>query len=527
MKNIRILLLLFVLMITQSCGEEFFEDARTQTNLATDKWGSTIDLERIIAGAYYGISSYEGNRGLHGLQITHEAFLSDIGYLHTNGVTGDWEQDLYARKNNRNDMSIHSSMWSGAYQGVALCNEIIGWIETNGAFKDQYGPIWTNRILGEAYFLRAWIYFTLVRIHAPAYGAKNDASAIILNTKPSKEAFANPKRSTVLEVYTQIQADLKKATELLPETFRAGVDPAEYQDRANRDAARFLLNRVYFQMGDFAKAKEQCDAIINSNRYPLTEDPIEAWNKTGLATKGKEVIWQYVQYSTSQQQWKSSPAGIQLGFTSRGSNTINSGRLVSASDAFLNKVGWSPSTFNITAMPSGRPPSIIANANNFSIDSKDKRLSQLWKAIPAGYDPRPEYTAYTKTYVWCNKWNRLTTVNNNLFSLPFMRSAELYLTRSLILFRAGDKSGALNDLNIVRKRAGLDNIQIADFTEDMIHTERMRELAFEDDRLYYLQALKLPIPSGDRTEAALPWNTDKLAMPIPATETNINPNANN
>jgi len=527
MKNIIIYpVALFILLLT-SCKKEWLDKAQPQTNLATDKWGSTSDLERLIAGAYYGISGYEGFRGIIGLQHNHEALLSDLGYLHKNAVTGDFENTLYDRNIGiRNDVSLYANMWRGAYMGLALSNEIIGWVEKNGAFKDQNGPLWTDRIVGEALFLRAWINFTLVRMHGLPFGADNSSKSIILKTAPSKEPFPNPERATVQQVYDQILADLNKAATLLPNAYRANIDPLEYQDRANRSAAHFLLARVYFQMKDLPKAKQFSDSVLSSNKFPLNQDPIEAFNKTGLAAKGSEVVWQYVQYSTAQQQWKASPIGYMFGFTNRGSNTVNGGRLISASDAFLNEVGWSANSLTITSLPSGTPPGVQPTSNNFNISSTDKRLAQLWKAIPGGYDPRTEFTAYTRTYVWCNKSNRNTVGSNLLFSVPFMRSAELYLTRAYILFTQGDKAAATADLNAVRQRAGLTPIDAADLTVNMIHQERMRELTFEDDRLYYLQAIGLPIPPGDRTGIApLDWKSATLVIPIPNIETDINPNA--
>ena len=517
-------------LLLPACTKQILDDARPQTNLATDQWGSTSDLERLIAGAYYGMTSYEGFRGVVGLPHTHEAYLSDDALLHDNGVTDDWSRDLYNRVNTRNDMGIHRNIWQGPYQTVALCNEIIGWVDKNGPFKDQFGPLWTNRIVGEALFLRAYVYFTMVRMHAPAFGASanNDAKSIILMTEPSKDPFPNKGRSTVKEVYDLLLSDLNRAIALLPDGFRTGIDPIEYQDRATRDAARFLLARVYFQMKDLPRAKAQCDTVLNTNRYTLTEDPIQAWNKSGLNQRGRETVWQYIQYSTSQQQWKGTVTGASMGFTNRGNNNINGGRILSASNAFLTEAGWTPGSFTITALPSAPPPGVIPNATNFNINSTDRRLSQLWKAIPAGFDPRPEFTGYTTTFVWCNKFNRWPGGNNNLTSLPLMRSAELYLTRAFILFREGNRTAAAADLNAVRTRAGLAAIDPAVLTEDMIHTERRRELIMEQDRLYYLQAVGLPIPAGDRANTApLDWKSDKIAMPIPAYETDRNPNANN
>jgi len=522
--------LVFSLLLLASCTKDVLDNARPQTNLSNDQWGSTIDLERLIAGAYYAMTSYSGFRGSVGLPHAHESFLSDDALLHDINVGGDWERDLYNRLNTRNDMAIHRNIWQGPYQSVALCNEVIGWVAKNGAFKDQFGPTWTDRLLGEAHFLRAYNYFTLVRIFGPAYGATaaNDAKAIPLMTEPSKEPFPNKGRSTVKEVYDLILSDLLTAVRLLPDGFRVGIDPQEYQDRAARDAARFLLARVYFQMKDWTKARAEADTVLNSNRYTLTQDPIEAWNKSGMNQRGREVVWQYVQYNTAQQQWKGTVTGVYAGFLNRGNNNINGGRFLSPSDDFVNEVGWTPSSYTITSIPANRPPATIPNGNNFILTSTDRRLSQLWRAIPAGFDPIPVFITYTRAYLWCNKFNRFTGGNNNLTSLPLMRSAELYLTRALLRFREGDLTGAAADLNAVRVRAGLTAIPVSSLTENMIHIERRREMIFEQDRLFYLQAIGRDIPPGDRVGVApLDWRSNKIAMPIPASETNLNPNAGN
>jgi hypothetical protein len=77
--------------------------------------------------------------------------------------------------------------------------------------------------------------------------------------------------------------------------------------------------------------------------------------------------------------------------------------------------------------------------------------------------------------------------------------AEVYLTRSIIRYNNNDKVGAASDLNVVRNRAGLVSINANAITADMIHNERIKEMATENgDRTYYLIGLQLPIGIGDR-----------------------------
>jgi len=95
----------------------------------------------------------------------------------------------------------------------------------------------------------------------------------------------------------------------------------------------------------------------------------------------------------------------------------------------------------------------------------------------------------------------------------------MYLTRSIIRFIEGDLDGAADDLNVVRKRAwdpvtagipyeASDHyVTSENITEQMIHLERIRELAFEGDWLIYCENLELPLLPGDRE------NTEEIHPP--------------
>jgi starch-binding outer membrane protein, SusD/RagB family len=63
-------------------------------------------------------------------------------------------------------------------------------------------------------------------------------------------------RSTVQNTYDQIISDLKEAIGLLPKT------PA-YKTRPSSVAARALLAKVYFAMGDYVNAKSSADQALN------------------------------------------------------------------------------------------------------------------------------------------------------------------------------------------------------------------------------------------------------------------------
>jgi hypothetical protein len=116
--------------------------------------------------------------------MVHEALESDLAYLHANAVTEDGIVDVYNRQNTRNDIALYANMWRGAYQAAALANEVIGWIDTKGAFKTSRARCGRTASWEKPCSSGHGVYFTLVRMHAPAYGSDNNAPSVILNLEP-------------------------------------------------------------------------------------------------------------------------------------------------------------------------------------------------------------------------------------------------------------------------------------------------------------------------------------------------------
>ena len=142
---------------------------------------------------------------------------------------------------------------------------------------------------------------------------------------------------------------------------------------------------------------------------------------------------------------------------------------------------------------------------------KDKRYVQLYYRLEGNNgDPQADPTIYEtqyahikEPYIWGDKYFR--AVDGRYSNVPVMRLAEVYLTRSILRLKTGDTAGALNDLNIVRNRSGLESL--TEINEELIDKERIKELAFEGDHLFYLQALQKSIGPGDRN------NTQNIQSP--------------
>jgi hypothetical protein len=253
------------------------------------------------------------------------------------------------------------------------------------------------------------------------------------------------------------------------------------------------MAKVYFMVGDQDKALPELDYVINGP-FSLDQDPIEAFNRSD-ASKGNEVIWYALYYDKSM----GSTQKIATSMNYSDYRAINGGRgenhrrctwhQFTFSHALLQRVGWMDDNLNATV-----------EAMN------DKRYQQLfWRLEPYRGDDNDDPRYYDLQYkhvktpqVYGDKYYRGD--DGQFTNVPVIRLAEMYLTRSIIHLKQGNPNQALDDLNVVRARAGLEPLTTV--TEQDIHNERIKEMAFEGDRLYYLQALNLPIPAGDRTDVA-------------------------
>ncbi|SDK26228.1 SusD family protein [Pedobacter sp. ok626] len=341
-----------------------------------------------------------------------------------------------------------------------------------------------DRVMGECYFVRAVCHFQLVKLFAKAWGATPDNShpGIIINEEPVSDRESQIKRrATVAQVYAFIIDDLIKAGQLLPERFIPGVHSPNYNGRAYRDAARGVLARVYFQQQNYVKAREVIDRTIGStpgslSRHALHPDVTGVWVMSGEEQDltNSEVIWMDTKPNAGNGHshwWNSQGYSLFKAFT-----IATAGTIVNAQG--VNSVA--STSFEKLAKFSNKAPYI------------DQRKVQLFRTLSSG-ELMPA------------KYGFLAQV-----SLPLIRSAELVLSRAEIYAMDNNIDAAVKDCNVTRLRAGisplLPTINQADLL-DSIRTERLRELAFEGDRLWNLKRLKLDIPPGNRPSVApLPWD---------------------
>ncbi|WP_031530165.1 RagB/SusD family nutrient uptake outer membrane protein [Dyadobacter crusticola] len=150
-------------------------------------------------------------------------------------------------------------MWIDTYRGILACNAVLGHIA--GATMDD---ALRQRFIGEAKFLRALMYFNMVR----TFG---DVPLVLSETKSVDEGYSQA-RVPQSEVYTQIITDLTEASAQLPLSY-SGNDVG----RATRGAAKALLGKVYLTVRDYVKARDILKEVIAQGTYKLLDDYAALW----------------------------------------------------------------------------------------------------------------------------------------------------------------------------------------------------------------------------------------------------------
>lgn len=320
----------------------------------------------------------------------------------------------------------------------------------------------TKKILeGEARFVRALLHFYLVNLFGEV--------PIIKTTTYAENAL--PRRSSVSDVYNAIIEDLLKSVQLLNSDYKDGINNTTTERvRPNKSSALALLSRVYLYIGSWQQAEQAASQVIGTANYVL-----EANLNNVFLKNSKEAIWQIKQVLP-------------------GSNT------------------FAGSMFVITGTPSlvSINPTLVGR---FQLG--DNRRSSWISTTTVGS------STYYKPFKYKVGQN-VTTVTEYTMVL---RLAEQYLIRAEARAMQDNLSGAEQDLNKIRIRAGI--LFVSGLSKsnllDSIQAERNLELFCESgDRWLNLKR------KGIATNVLLPlkgnnWNPNDSLYPIPQVELLRNP----
>jgi len=322
--------------------------------------------------------------------------------------------------------------------------------------NDDLTPVLRDQLLIEALFVRAYVHFYLVNLFGPVpYIHTTDVET---NNRSS--------RMTEAVVYENILTDLNEAgifAEALSFSGDQTVRPTVW-------AVTALMARTYLYTEQWALAEEMATNLIEDGAFLLENDLNEVFRATS-----REAIWQLI-----------------------------------PRDRFTTGLGF---VFPITSFGPGNFGSIGATAltaDFLTIFETNDARSTTWIGSRDGNSFPTKYKNSISSSIGSTEFPEYTVM---------LRFAEQYLIRAEARVRLGDISGAQQDLNSIRNRAGLPDTTVSGTTEllEAIMEERQREL-FAEGGHRWLDLKR----TGRATEVLAPlkplWDATDVLWPVPEDE---------
>ena len=430
--------------------------------------------------------------------------------------------------------------WWIGYKVIYTANSVIeGFKEGESVESDQ--------LIGEAYFLRAMIHFNLVTLFAKPYIFGRDNLGIPLRASTNTE---ETHRAPVGEVYDQVVADLIKAAELMNK-------PRGNAGYASKNAALGLLSRVYLYMEENQKV---LDVVAQMSDPASNLDP-DYENYFANAPSSKETLFCIVHTALETR-----------GQGSIGSMYLNDGigwGEIYCSDPLLNLYNRYPSDKRLSYIKPNYAASgkdivyfPIASADDdfrsdITAEVKEDGTGKYCEIDGKRYDIKDELVngEYIEHYVEyggekCKARLDKALVQRNTFpnyyitkfsyqnadpmlsSPVFLRWAEVLLNRAEAEAKLGQNDKALNDVNVLRQRAGIPaegmfsagSMHGYASALDVVLDERRMELAFEGHRFFDVYRNRQDMDR--RFGGVQPWEVvkytdDKIQYPIPYGEHSV------
>lgn len=355
-----------------------------------------------------------------------------------------------------------SGIFTDLYASVYRANSIIIGLQQYSGVTDSV----KRQIVGEAKFLRAYLYFYLVNFFGDV--------PLILETDVTKTAMMP--RTGKAAVYSQIIDDLTGARDSLPANYSAS---SNNRINANKYAAKALLARVYLYTGNNAAAESNATDVINATSlFSLIPS---ANIGTGIFVKNSpEAILQFMP-----------PVNPTYGYTTEGSNFVTT-----------TAAAYSLRTSFVNSFASGDL-------------RRSKWINQVTFNSVINYQP----------YKYRMPGQNAATAAGVFEYHTILRLAEQYLIRAEARAKQENITGALADMNVIRNRAGLASSTTTDKNALLLEIENERKFElfcelghrwFDLQRTNRADAILAPIKAN--------WQSTDILYPIPQTARDANVN---
>jgi hypothetical protein len=530
MKKYIIFSVLLSALMFSSCVKDLDVTPNDPNRILSGSLGNdTLYLEQVLAKIYASFSISGQWGGNPDIAAGDENFFTTVRALwNLQEITTDeaicaWG-DVGIADLNTQSWTPANPFLTALYQrlsiSVTYVNDFINQVDANGHPS-------ADLFKAEARFLRALAYYWQIDLFGnPPF--TTEANGVGLDA---------PEQGTRVEVYNYIVDELNEIIPLLPSAAQV-----QHSSQASKEAAQMLLARLYLNAEVFTGTAnwngviDACDAVIAGgafdlaadyrqnftadNNYPVNPEMIFAIEYDGVNTQGYVGTTFIIESSsdavyvraedyhglTANTNWNGNRARINFMDILVDTLTTYGGNPIDAND------------LEFTQAADGR------------VYLKQKRALKIPSPTASG-----DYGIGVYKFTARNLNGTLPATYNAAFActdFPVFRLADAYLMRAEAAWRNGDAASAVEDINMVRRRAYGDdsgNITAGDLDAMFLLDERGREFYYEAQRRTDL------VRFGQFTDGTYHWEwkgNDQNGVatsahldlfPIPADEIAANP----
>ncbi|MCM5662595.1 RagB/SusD family nutrient uptake outer membrane protein [Galbibacter mesophilus] len=292
LRNIKFMLIVFLGITITSCDDDFLETTPTDAISATDALANEENMQLILNGIHRGLYS-QSQTVFPGGNSTwaNNHFWLPMGDNLTGGLIHSanannlgWRSVMQWNTHTDQTSGMNEVFWYHRYNIILHANLLIN--RGNEGTLTETPEL--SEILGQAYTYRAYAYLSLVQHFAKGYLIADPSTEPGVPLLFSSESpFTSAGRSTVQEIYDQIESDLNEAiTAFENGTGRPSGGP-ETKSQLNINVAYGLLARTALSKGDWQTA---ADAAVKAREgFPLMSE--DDWKSGFNSNELSEVIW--------------------------------------------------------------------------------------------------------------------------------------------------------------------------------------------------------------------------------------------
>jgi len=244
-----------LLLTATGCND--FLDVDNRSNLTPDSYyGTAGQAQAAVDGLYNNLRLVQNGTGYgEAIWVTLELMA-----LHATSLGQSFYNNQIINQSIDPANPFFSSVWNSAYNGIGAANLAITKIPDIEMDANQ-----KKQLLGQAYFIRAYLYNLLVRL----YGDVPLLTEAVDGPGPN----LYPARSPKADVYNLIISDLQMAE-------AAGLTVADHSGRISVAAVKALLADVYLTTAgypmqlkeNYQKAADKAAEVIDASNYPLFDN---------------------------------------------------------------------------------------------------------------------------------------------------------------------------------------------------------------------------------------------------------------